>query len=164
MPTNQQLPQEARAALVRLEQQHGRTIGQHDLQTPVTIFFVDWCGFCKQLKKEAEASGNRVTLVNVTPHERSQEITDAHLPGFPIVRIGTDDWQVGATAAARRAINARAAAARPGRGHAGTTAAAHPGRGHAGAAVHARPAFVRRSHPYLRPAAPVAAAHRRVRI
>lgn len=163
MPADQQLPQAARAALVRLEQQHGQTIGQHDLETPVTIFFVDWCGFCKQLKKEAEASGNRVTLVNVTPHEQSPQIRAAHLPGFPIVRIGTDDWQIGATAAAKRAIRARAAAAHPGRGHAGT-AAVHPGRGYAGAAVHARPAFVRRSHPYLRPAAPVAAAHRRVRI
>ena len=94
MPANQQLPEKARAALVRLEQQHGQTIGQHDLQTPVTIFFVDWCGFCKQLKKEAEASGNRVTLVNVTPHEQSPQIRAASLPGFPIVRIGTDDWQV----------------------------------------------------------------------
>ncbi|MGH8108014.1 MAG: glutaredoxin family protein [Arenimonas sp.] len=78
-------------ALKSVEKQYFKKHFNPDATSRAVLYTAEWCGYCKQLKADLNASHTPYTEIDVEKHYNPDELAEVmNIPGFPTVYFGYD--------------------------------------------------------------------------
>ncbi len=76
-------------ALKSVEKQYFKMHFNTDSTSRAVLYTAEWCGYCKQLKADLNASHTPYTEIDVEKHYNPDELSEVmNIPGFPTVYYG----------------------------------------------------------------------------